>query len=149
LFLAAGLAQAQWMWVDERGVKQFSDMPPPASIPAKNILKRPAGSQPASAEPAAATAAPASAPASTLAEREADYRKRKEEQADKDKKAAEQARKQAEVKRNCDLARAAQAQLATGRRLATVAPNGERVVMGDEERAKASANANKTLSQCK
>src|SRR5205823_1792862 len=45
-------AQAQYVWLNERGVKQFSDMPPPASVPENRILKSP-GAAPRSESPAA------------------------------------------------------------------------------------------------
>lgn len=40
--LLACNALAQWQWLDESGRKTFSDRPPPAHIPEKNILKAPA-----------------------------------------------------------------------------------------------------------
>lgn len=44
LALAAQTVQArsvQWIWKNERGAKVYSDMPPPAHISGKNILKSP------------------------------------------------------------------------------------------------------------
>lgn len=44
LALAAQAVQArsvQWIWKNEHGVKVYSDMPPPAHISGKNILKSP------------------------------------------------------------------------------------------------------------
>lgn len=45
LFVAAGAialpAQAQYVWLDARGVRQFSDRPPPPSVPDSRILKGP------------------------------------------------------------------------------------------------------------
>ena len=38
----ATAAMAQYVWVDDKGVKQFSDMPPPASVLKNRILKQPA-----------------------------------------------------------------------------------------------------------
>ncbi|MBS0307625.1 MAG: DUF4124 domain-containing protein, partial [Proteobacteria bacterium] len=32
-------AMAQYIWLDDKGVKQYSDTPPPASVPKKRILK--------------------------------------------------------------------------------------------------------------
>jgi hypothetical protein len=39
----AGTALAQWGWTDSAGNKQFSDQPPPSSIPDTKIFKRPPG----------------------------------------------------------------------------------------------------------
>ena len=35
-------AQAQWKWKDANGKVQYSDLPPPAGTPEKDILQRPA-----------------------------------------------------------------------------------------------------------
>ena len=42
LHVAAGMAFAQFAWIDAKGVRQYSDQPPPASIPKGQILKQPA-----------------------------------------------------------------------------------------------------------
>ena len=39
LLIVANLGHAQFVWVDAKGVKQFSDRPPPPGTPQKNILK--------------------------------------------------------------------------------------------------------------
>ncbi|HVL74811.1 MAG TPA: DUF4124 domain-containing protein, partial [Noviherbaspirillum sp.] len=82
----ATAVQAQYVWVDERGRKQFSDMPPPASVPAHRILKQPgvpaerpmagdaAGGEPETRAPTP-PAQQAEAPP-TLAERDAEFRRR-------------------------------------------------------------------------
>lgn len=41
LLVGAGLAQAQYSWIDEKGVREFSDRPPPPGTPAEKILKAP------------------------------------------------------------------------------------------------------------
>ncbi|WP_395398836.1 DUF4124 domain-containing protein [Pseudoduganella sp. UC29_106] len=61
-------AQAQWMWVNERGVKQLSDQPPPPSVPPGRILKAPPGQmsdlrKQLNAPAADAAAAPSAEPA--------------------------------------------------------------------------------------
>src|SRR5450830_65277 len=94
LFCSAGMAAAQYLWVDAKGIKQFSDQPPPPSIPLKNILKAPKG-QPSAATAAAEAPAGADAPAApaakappTLAQRELDFQKRKMRRTSKRKKTA-------------------------------------------------------------
>ncbi|MFD2272482.1 DUF4124 domain-containing protein [Undibacterium arcticum] len=86
----ASVALAQYVWLDDKGVKQYSDVPPPASVPGKRILKAPGlSSRPAySTGGAAATGEDngAANAAPNIAEKNADFMKRKIEQADKDKK---------------------------------------------------------------
>lgn len=48
LMAFASMAQAQYMWIDDKGLKQFSDRPPPPSVPLKHILKAPRGMETAS-----------------------------------------------------------------------------------------------------
>lgn len=149
LSLASGAALAQYIWIDEKGGKNVSDRPPPASVPAKNILKSPGGKLPPAEAPAAAPAPAADAPASGWAEREADYKKRTAEKAEADKKQADLARQQAEKKRACDSARVYQAQAATGMRYMQVGRDGSRSVLTEEERNRNLAKARQVLGQCK
>lgn len=125
-------ASAQWQWVDRDGHKVFSDMPPPANIPDKNILKRP-GSRGMASFPSAADApadtASAAAPAGvdkTLSE--------KKKQAD----AAEAAKRKAEEDRNaqvraenCARAQQAKAGVDGGGRMTRYNERGEREFMDD------------------
>ena len=39
LYVLAAGASAQYIWLNEKGRKQFSDTPPPASVPKHRILK--------------------------------------------------------------------------------------------------------------
>ena len=147
LLMFASLSHAQYVWVDEKGIKQFSDRSPPANIPAKNILKMPRGQSVEAAEPAAAAGSPAaSAAPRSVAEREADYKKRQLAKAEADKRAASDT-SQANVKKAvCDSARAAKSELESGVRLRSGA-NGD--YMDDQQRAQAMANANKALADCR
>jgi hypothetical protein len=148
LMAIAGLCQAQWVWVDDKGVKQFSDRAPPSSVPQKNILKAPRGMATGadmSAAPAPAAAPAAPAPKLSLADREADYKKRQAEKAESDKKATEEAAAAAQKKAACDGARAAKAQLDSGTRMRT-GTNGD--IMDDKQRAQEGANINKALAGC-
>ncbi|MDP3671390.1 MAG: DUF4124 domain-containing protein, partial [Telluria sp.] len=118
LMLWAGLSQAQYMWIDEKGFKQLSDRPPPPTTPVNKILKSPTPVKPAfeivpdaSPNGGASAAAPAVSgpplpkPPPTLAERDADFRKRAAEQADKAAKAQEDERIKAGNAANCAAAR--------------------------------------------
>src|SRR3569833_2431186 len=90
LSMAAAVAAAQYAWIDERGVRQYSDQPPPASVPKQRILKAPG----AAYTPPAASAQPAGSeakdtekdkspnkPPMTFADNNAEYQKRHIEQA--------------------------------------------------------------------
>lgn len=144
LAFAAGNACAQYVWVDDKGVKQFSDRPPPASVPDKNILK-----QPRQVEPPVEPAAQPRPAAPTLTEREADFRKRAQEKLERDQQAAEEARQRAARQQACASARSYLAQLESGQRMGSVAANGERGFMDDAERARQAAAARRALAACK
>lgn len=152
LLLSSGVVHAQYVWVDSKGGKQFSDRPPPPGTPARNILKTPAAPVPSdtvepAAVPAGAGATGAAPP--TLAEREADYRKRTADKAGQDAKLAEQARVATHNAQACAAARAIAAQLATGERVTVAGKNGERIVINDAQRAQRSAQAAQVLGACK
>lgn len=147
LLACASAASAQWMWVDAKGVKQFSDRAPPSSVPAKNILKSPSGlavAAPAASE--AQAAAPRTPPKAgvTVAEREAAYRKEKADKAKMDDKLASVAANQEKRQAACSAATAARAQLDSGVRLR----GADKVWVGDEQRAQQSAQVNSILEEC-
>lgn len=154
LLLAALPAMAQYMWIDDKGLKQFSDRPPPPNVPDKRILKAP-GKQPFNPNAAAQVEdAPAAEPAEakrppTLAERNADFNKRKAEAAAAEKKAGEDAQRKADVAANCDGARKNQMALDQGIRMNSYDKNGERGVMGDQEREELRKKTQKVLADCK
>ncbi len=164
LQVAAGAAFAQFAWIDPNGVRQYSDQPPPASIPKNKILKD-SGSQLRNAKPAspaagiaAADAAPEGVPAvkaaepkgpMTLAEKNADYNKRKLEQAEKDRKAADDTKLAANKSANCDRTRQYARTLESGERISAIDKNGERDYMSDEKRAQEVAASRRALDGCK
>jgi hypothetical protein len=154
LLACAALAQAQYMWVDEKGLKQFSDRPPPASVPLKNILKAPRGVPSAANMPAeapVATAALAAKPkeAPSLAERNADYNKRAKDTAEREQKEKAEQQAKADKAENCDRAVAARKAIDSGMRISQVDKNGERGVMSDEQRAAEARKTDKVLAACK
>lgn len=136
--LFAGLAHAQWQWVDDTGRKVFSDTPPPANVPDKNVLRRPHArsapvAPPASEAQPSATAAPVAAVPRRDDQLEA--RKREAEQAEKAKEQAEQARIAKIRQENCDRATRARTTLASGIRVSTTNAKGEMEIMDDRARA--------------
>jgi hypothetical protein len=151
----ATAALAQYVWVDEKGMKQFSDMPPPASVPKTRILRQPSATQSASAvdKNGAQADTPAdtvkSAAPMTSAEKNTDFLKRRNEQAEKDKKAADEAKRKADTAQNCERARSYAHSLESGQRLARTDNNGERAFLSDEERAGDLQNAKRIVADCR
>lgn len=147
------LAQAQYIWINEKGVKEYSDRSPPPSIPSKNILKAPGGVPAAADAPPALTPAAAATsaarPAPSLADRNADYNKRRKDQAEQAKKAGDEASQKAEKAENCSRTLAAKRSLDSGARISTVDNNGERRFIDDTERAREAARADKILASCR
>lgn len=157
--LSAGAALAQHVWLDEKGVKQYSDMPPPVSVPQSRILKAPANvakrqaiapaTEPEANKDLVAAPDPAKKAPMTTAERNADFLKRKAEQEEKDKKAGQEAKLAAEKARNCERAREYQRILDSGQRIGTTESNGERSIMSDERRKQETEETRKVLGDCK
>lgn len=97
---------------------------------------------------------PGSAPASpqkSLADRDAEFRKRQIEQQDSAKKAEEKAQEKADLKQNCESAQGYLKGLQSGARAAKTDPaTGERVFLEDAERAAEIARAQRAVeTNCK
>lgn len=152
--ILSSAAFAQYAWVGDNGVRQYSDRPPPSSVPPQRILKAPGKAAPASAAQAEAPAGPAETQATrqpappTLAQRNADFQKRRIAQAEQAGKAAEQEGLAAERARGCEQARAYQRTLESGARIARTDKNGERAFLSDGERAQEAAQTRRLLNQC-
>ncbi|TWI67466.1 uncharacterized protein DUF4124 [Pseudoduganella lurida] len=141
LVACSTVAQAQWVWKDAKGVRQYSDQPPPASVPLSNVLKAPPGQLPdlrremTGPSAAATPAAPAAKGKPTLAQRNEDYEKRRQEAAQTAQQAATEAQNKASEAANCQNARDNQRMLESGIRVATADANGERVFLDDAQKA--------------
>jgi len=139
--LAASMAaSAQYQWIDKDGRRVFSDRPPPADVPAKNILSQPRGSHignmaaPAQQVPAPETAQPpASAPSGV--DQALEQKKKQAEDAEAAKKKAEEEKIAAQKADNCKRAMNAKATLDSGVRVARTNAKGEREFLDDKERA--------------
>jgi hypothetical protein len=175
LLVVSGAASAQaWQWKDEQGRMQFSDQPPPASIKPENIIKTPSGApvrpsgkarvtydDPTAAKPAddkakaaAAAATPGSAkPAAkddkpmTVAEKEADFQKRKKEQEEAAAKAEKDAAVAKDKQQACTSSRNNLAALESGQRIARPNAKGEREFLDDAGRAAEISRAKDTISK--
>ena len=132
------LAFAQWQWVDKDGRKVFSDQPPPASVPADKVLRRP-GNRPAEPEPVAAAPAKAtaSAPAPKLTgkDKELEEKKKAVAAAEADRKKLQEEENAKARTENCTRARQAKATIDSGVRLTVTNAKGEREIMDDSARA--------------
>ena len=147
--LAAPLAHAQYSWIDAKGTRVFSDRPPPPGTPASKILKAPRGAMPYAEDVPVPAAEPAKKDGPpTLADREADYRKRTAARAEDQRKADETAQRKAAAAERCQDARAAQADLASGRRVVRTTASGEQEYLSDEERARQLEKARRVLAEC-
>lgn len=134
--LTSGWAVAQWQWVDATGRKVFSDTPPPASVPDKQILKRPGmrTTAPMTAEPATIET-PTAAPRVPARDEQLEARKKQAEEAEQAKKKAEDERLAKARAENCERAKRAKATMDSGVRIATTNAKGEREIMDDKARA--------------
>ena len=146
LLMCAGLSHAQFSWIDDKGVKQFSDRPPPPGTPQNKILKarRMAVAADETPAPASTDAKPKAVPA-TLADREAEYRKRKTDQAETDKKAGVEADNAKLKAAACASARQSKTVIDTGAPLRE--NNAERSFLTDKQRAERRAEAEKTIAE--
>ena len=159
-------SQVHYMWIDEKGLKQFSDRAPPASVPLTAILKAPRGAASAASAAAmpsattmpSATVAtdgaeaaikPGPALAPTVAERNVDYRKRVRENLEREQKEQDALIANAGRADNCARARAARQSIDSGARIGIQDKNGERGFMSDEQRVAEAKKIDKILAACK
>ncbi len=172
-FALAPQSWAQYVWLDDKGVKQFSDQPPPSSVPPNRILKGPGikkAATPANATPNyatpsgedhhdAAASASASAPSApnetkakappSLAERNAEFQKRKAEQAEKEKKAADEAERGDTRKKQCDKLQSYLRSIENSGRVTHTNKNGEREFLSEQQLEKEKQEVRKQLENCK
>ena len=154
-FAFCAVAQAQYVWIEDKGNKQFSDMPPPKSVPKDKILKTPGGAKAAQAPAAdnkavsASQAAPKLEKPVTLTNKNEDFNKRRAEQAEKEKKTEEEKTAAAEKAKYCDRARGYQQTLNSGVRISRVDKNGEKSFITDAQREQETTDVKKALADCK
>jgi hypothetical protein len=131
-------ATAQWQWLDKDGRKVFSDLPPPADIPEKDILRKPNQRGKSGSVPAQAPATPG-VPKTAGADKElVDKKKQVEKQAaeaDAAKRKADEERVARVKADNCAQAQKAKAGLDSGARMARTNEKGEREFYDDSMRA--------------
>lgn len=150
LLATSTLVMAQWQWIDPTGRKVFSDTPPPAGTPEKNILKQPgarstAPAPVASETPAPPAAAPVPKPAGKDDELEA--RRRQAEAAEEARRKEEQERIAKQRADNCERAKRAKTTLDSGVRIATTNAQGEREIMDDAARSAETQRISQIIQQ--
>ncbi len=153
--LLAGNAWGQWGWTNAAGKKEFSDRPPPPSVPESKIFKRPSGAAlaPVPSQPAdvGASATENSKPPQKTSD--LDQKVAEQEAEEKAKRDAEKAdllkKRKKERAENCERAKSAKATIESGVRLGRVNANGEREILDEAARAKEMERANQIMkSQC-
>ena len=145
-------AQAQWKWRDANNRVQYSDLPPPGTVPESAILQRPTGARRTVAPDAPAVSASpvvaASSPARTDPELEAKRKKAEQDQAAARK--AEEDKHNAAKAENCTRAKGYLKAIEDGQRMARMNANGEREVYDDKIRAEEGKRAREIIaSECK
>lgn len=160
LSLSSMTAMAQYVWINEKGVKQFSDKPPPASVPKSKIIKAPnianfknqvnhSDDSLKSIDNEKVTELEKLEKPKTIANKNEDFNKRKQEKAELEKKAKEEQQIQEENKKQCERARSYQRSLENGMLVSSTNKNGERVILDESQRAKELSDAKKIVSDCK
>ncbi|MCA3237912.1 MAG: DUF4124 domain-containing protein [Curvibacter sp.] len=125
-------ASAQWQWLDRDGRRVFSDRPPPADVPEKNILRRPANNR--ATAPAEGVATPVATPAAaapTGVDKSLQEKRKQAEEAEAAKRRAEEDRNAGIMAENCARARQAKAGVDSGARIARINERGEREFMDE------------------
>ncbi|MFT3776868.1 MAG: DUF4124 domain-containing protein [Ottowia sp.] len=153
---ASSAAFAQYSWIDKDGRKVFSDRPPPAEVPQKNVLSQPrGGASVVRAAPAVAPEAPASPPVAAASapagvDKALEEKKKQAEAAEAAQKKADEQRLAAARADNCKRAMNAKATLDSGMRVARLNDKGEREVLDDTARAAEQQRVQKIIaSDCK
>ena len=141
---------AQYVWVDEKGNKQFSDQPPPASVAKNKILKYAGRSfdAPSSVDDADSTGSSEPKHELTMAEKDLASKKRRDELAAKAKKDAEAANIQAAKADNCKRLKEYKMSLDSGQRIAQFNTAGEKAYLTDEQRSQEQATTNQRMADC-
>jgi hypothetical protein len=154
--VASLTAAAQYQWIDKNGSRVYSDVAPPADVPAKNILKQPRGSTAtaprteAAAPVAAPAASAASGPATAGVDKALEEKKKQAEAAEAAKKKAEEQKVAQARAENCKRARSSKASLESGMRMARTNDKGEREILDDNQRAAEAKRIDEIIkSDCK
>jgi len=145
-FCAAAMAQ-QYKWVDKDGKVQYGDVPPPGVK--ATPLRPPSGA--GAPAPAAKTGDPKAAAKKSgplsVAEQEAEFRKRQNESQKEQEKQAEAGKEAAQKKENCARAQEHSRSLESGQRITRTEAGGERRNLEDAEIATEKSKARQAVQQ--
>jgi hypothetical protein len=140
LWLAAiaSVVQAEvYKWTGPDGRIHYSDAPPPSSRSDQKTNVRTGGSRP--------NEAPAAAPVKSIAEQEAEFKKRQVEEEEKRLNSEKQVAEAKERERNCANARGNLKVLEDGGRAVRYNEKGERLFVDDKDRPQLIADARKAV----
>ena len=153
LLLTTGSAHAQWKWRDGSGQITASDLPPPRTVPEKDILQRPDPNARRPLPPAVSASGAATGvgqPARPPADKELEARRRAGEAETQAKAKAEEDRLAQQRGENCRRARGHLAAIDGGQRMARTNEKGEREILDDKGRAEERRLANEVItSDCR
>lgn len=151
--LLSNIAVAQYIWLNDKGVKQYSDTPPPKSVPRDKIIKTPAGNVRGTANSAASSETNPDADKLekpvTLTSKNEDFNKRKLAREEAEKKANSEAQQAEEKNKNCERAKSYKQSLDAGMLIMSRNKDGERVTLDEAQRSKELTEVKKTLADCK
>ncbi len=144
LLLVAGAAAGQVMeCIDAKGAKTIAQFCPPGTVKENKLTKGGAGPGPGPATGSTTATTPKS-----LAERDADFKKRALERQEAEKKGDKDQADAKEADRSCLDARGQLRALQDGQRISRTDPKtGERVVLEDKDRPNEIAGAQKSVEQ--
>lgn len=135
-------ATVTWKWRDSGGRVVWSDTPPPASIPERDILEKPfattrsrANATAAAAAASAASAAVAQGTATSRTDPELEARRKKATDEQLAQQKAQDEKTAAAKAENCTRARGHLTALNEGMRMTRTNEKGEREVLDDKQRA--------------
>ncbi len=150
---------AQYVWLNEKGAKQFTDVPPPKNVPKERILKAPRGvAQNTDITHNEGENARNGTPKTeieklqkpqTAANKNEDFNKRKIAREEAEKKAESEKQAAADKEKNCARAKSYQQTIESGMLITSRDQNGERVILDENQRAKELADVKKVTSDCK
>lgn len=135
--LVAGAASGQiFECIDAKGNREFARACPPGTVKERQVQSGTGASTAGATTPAA----------KSLAEKDAEFRKRTMDRQETETKSAKEQADAKDVRRNCDEARAQLRGLQEGQRIVRTDPNtGERTFLDDKDRPGEIALAQKTV----
>lgn len=150
LTLSATSSWAQWSWRDANGSIQYSDTPPPPSVPADRILKKPGVSSAATpAAPAPSASASDEGATPKWVEQNAEFMKRRQQRQEQEQKDKEAKQAAADKKRQCVHAKDNLEIYEGATPVLHRAADGERRYMTSNERAAEAAKMRQILKECR